>query len=197
MSKQFQFSQAISLKDQSSESLKAEQQAIDEILLLLKQLAQQESTTVKLILDRLYDIGAGHLINEKVKAKALNRISKAIATQSKPLFRFVGIRWFQQNSPQLIADWLYEQVQFQTLSSGNQSTLEATVVPEANATFNECTLENHKLRSQLRWSTRLLGGALAFTSGLLLATNTTLSRRPLPTSPSALPVTVQSIRSLD
>lgn len=168
-----------------------EQQAVDDILLLLNRLAQQEATTVKLILDRLYDIGTSHLINQKVKRRSLNCITKRIATQTKPIFRSVGVRWFQRHCPQLITNWLYEQVQFQPPSE--QSTLEAAVVFQPPSTRDECALELHKLRSQLRWRTRLFIGGLGVLGGIVLISNTAPFLNLKPVSPA----TAQALHRLD
>lgn len=174
----------------------AEQQSVAEILLLLKQLVQHESTTVKLILDRLYDIGTNNLIDQKTSWKTLNRFSKAIATQSKPFFRFVGIHWFQHNCPKLATDWLYEQVQFQPSTQASE-LLEIVVSPPENLVPDECSREVQKLRSKLRWRTGWLCGALGITGSLLAASHTVLSSPPLPTPPTASQITGQSFKSLN
>ena len=176
--------------DLLNQANKAEQQSEDENLLLLEQLVQHESTTNKLILERPYDIGATNLINQKVSIKALNRSSKAISTPTKPIFKFVGLRWLQHNSPKLTTDWLHEQVMFQ---SSGQSVLDGAAVPVANLASEDCSLELQKLRSQLRWRTRFLYGALGITCSLLLASNTVLS----PTFSTPLPATAQYIHSFD
>ena len=46
------------------ERLTLEQQ--HDILLLLEQLAKNETTTIKLILDRLYDLGTANIIEQNV-----------------------------------------------------------------------------------------------------------------------------------
>ncbi|QUY45477.1 hypothetical protein [Acaryochloris marina] len=176
----------------------AEQQSVDEISLLLEQLMRHESTTVKLILDRLYDIGSTNLINQKVTIRSLNRISRAVATQSKPIFRFVGFRWFQHHCPQLITDWLHEQVMFQsTTQAAGQSALEVTVVPSASLVPDQCSMEVQNLRSQLRWRTGLLCGALSITGSLLIASHTVLSRNSPSSLPTASPITAQNFSSVE
>lgn len=175
-----------------------EQKSVDEISLLLEQLVWHESTTIKLILDRLYDIGSINLINQKVTIRSLNRISRVVATQSKPLFRFVGLRWFQHNCPQLITDWLHEQVMFQSPTQATgQPTLEGAVVPPASLIPDHCSIEVQKLRSQLRWRTGLLCGALGITGSLLVASHTVLSSNSPSFSPTVSPITAQKFNSVE
>lgn len=82
------------------------------IMILLEQLFEREETTIKLILNCLYDVGSANLINKKVKPRPLNRLTKAIARLTRPAFRYFGIRWFKKNCPKLITDWLYSKVKF-------------------------------------------------------------------------------------
>lgn len=97
--------------ERSKEELMEEQRMRD-VLLILENLAEREEATVKMILDCLYDIGSVNLINQKIPVRPLNRLMKAIAQLSKPMFRFFAVRWFKKNGPELIADWLHSQVKF-------------------------------------------------------------------------------------
>ncbi len=171
----------------------AEQQAVDEILLLLEQLTQQESATVRLILDRLYDIGTINLINRKVKLRSLNRISHEIASQTKPIFRFFGIRWFKGNCPQLITDWLYEQVKVQPVIAA-QEIIETNSLPNTPSDPDRDALELRKLRTQLKWRTGLLGGSLGILSAVLVMNTTGLLSSPTLTSPQTSPPTAQQLQ---
>lgn len=83
-----------------------------DVLVLLQHLVEREETTVKMILDCLYDVGSVNLINKKVPLKPANHLMKGIASLSKPAFRMVALRWFKGNCPQLIAKWLYSKVRF-------------------------------------------------------------------------------------
>jgi hypothetical protein len=85
-----------------------------DVLLLLQQLVEKEEITVRLILDCLYDIGSVNAIDKNFHTQPLNRIMKAIATMTKPIFRIFALRWFKRNCPRLIADWLYQQVTFES-----------------------------------------------------------------------------------
>lgn len=89
-----------------------EEQRIHDVLLLLENLSSREETTIKLIIDCLYDVGANNLINQRVRSQIVNSTLKNIARFSKPVFRMLAWRWFRKNCPQLIANWLYEQVKF-------------------------------------------------------------------------------------
>ncbi|AFY47953.1 hypothetical protein Nos7524_2102 [Nostoc sp. PCC 7524] len=91
-----------------------EEQRIHDVLLLLENLTYREETTVKLIIDCLYDIGATNLINQKLHSYSINGIVKKIARFSKPVCRMMAWRWFKKNCPQLITNWLHEQVSFKT-----------------------------------------------------------------------------------
>lgn len=88
------------------------QAKMDDVLLLLQSMVDREEETVKKILDCLYEVGHINLINKKFRTRPLNRLMKAIARMSKPLFRFAGFYWFKRNCPQLITDWLATKVSF-------------------------------------------------------------------------------------
>ncbi|WP_066378541.1 MULTISPECIES: hypothetical protein [unclassified Anabaena] len=89
-----------------------EEQRIHDVLLLLENLSYREETTVKLIIDCLYDVGATNLINQKFNSYAINGTVKKVARFSKPVFRMIAWRWFKKNCPQLITNWLHDQVRF-------------------------------------------------------------------------------------
>lgn len=99
----------------NEENIKEElikQERMRDVLLLLQNLTEREESTVKLILDCLYDVGAVNLINNKVTFQPLNRFLKSIANKPKRLFRFLGYIWFKKNCPLLITNWLFDQVDF-------------------------------------------------------------------------------------
>lgn len=114
--------QLTKLSSQEVEQL-LEEERIDDVLLLLEILVVREESTVKPILDCLYDIGSANLINQKFSSPPVNKILKLIAKLSKPAFRIVAWRWFKNNCPQLIAEWLHEQVKF----NHEANTLEVVV----------------------------------------------------------------------
>lgn len=94
------------------EEQRLKEERMHDVLLLLQHLVEREETTVKMILDCLYDVGSINLIDKKVRMKPANRLMKGIATLSKPAFRIVALRWFKANCPQLITKWLYTKVRF-------------------------------------------------------------------------------------
>jgi hypothetical protein len=89
-----------------------ELQLMQDTNLLLENLAEREKVTVKAILDGLYEVGSTRLINQKISVKSLQGPFRGIARFSKPVFRLFAWRWFKKNCPELITNWLYEQVRF-------------------------------------------------------------------------------------
>jgi hypothetical protein len=89
-----------------------EEKLINELLLLVKTLIYEEESTIKLIIECLYDIGSTNLVNQKVKLTTLNRSLKFITKQSKPVFKIVAWHWFKNNCPTLITGWLHSKVEF-------------------------------------------------------------------------------------
>lgn len=128
-----------------------ERKKMQDVLLLLEHLVQQEEATAKTILDCLYDVGSINLINKKLPHRPLNRASKSIARMSKPLCSIIALRWFQKNSPKLIANWLYSQVNFE-----EPVAPQARVYVKENAAL-ESELPNKEIK-QLRSQVRLLAG---------------------------------------
>jgi hypothetical protein len=90
-----------------------EAERLRDIFILLRNLIEREQATIKLIIDCLYDIGYVSLIDGKVRFRSLKSVAKLIARMSKPVIRVVAWRWFHQNCPQLITEWLYSKVKFQ------------------------------------------------------------------------------------
>ncbi|MDJ0635370.1 MAG: hypothetical protein QNJ34_19420 [Xenococcaceae cyanobacterium MO_188.B29] len=131
-------------------TLKSEQ----EVLLLLQHLAKSQEVTVKLILDRLYDLGALNIIKNKLRSRILKGTVKGLAQLSKPAFRVIGFYWFKQNCPQLIADWLVEQVTFSKTEENATEILEASANSLQTSESNNPKIK--KLRSQVRLLTVIL-----------------------------------------
>jgi hypothetical protein len=121
-----------------------------DVFLLLQHLAQREEVTVKIILDCLYDVGTTNLIHNKVASPYLQGLFFAIAKTSKPVFRVIGVYWFKQNCPQLIADWLLDQVAFTP-----KITEVKKVVELPNQQLVAITEKNNQIQ-QLRTQVRLL-----------------------------------------
>ncbi|MBD0267877.1 MAG: hypothetical protein ICV77_06230 [Cyanobacteria bacterium Co-bin8] len=93
----------------SAEEEDLELERLKDVKRILDNLFQREETTVKMVLDCLYDIASVRLINRKISAQSLRGPLKAVARMSKPAFRFFALRRLQKKAPQLIADWLYSQ----------------------------------------------------------------------------------------
>lgn len=85
---------------------------MQDILILLQHLADNEETTIKLIIECLYDVGAVNFINRKVQNPAVNQLTKTLASLSKPLAKRYGLYWFKKNCPELIVNWLQRKVAF-------------------------------------------------------------------------------------
>ena len=94
----------------TAEELGIEEKRLQDMFLLLETMFLREETTVKLVLDCLYDIGSVNLINKKVTKPPLNGLVKYIARLSRPVFRVVAWRWFMKNCPKLLVDWLHGKV---------------------------------------------------------------------------------------
>lgn len=89
-----------------------ELERIEEVLGLLDNLLRREEATAKLIVDCLYDVGHGRLIDQRVPLTLLRWPLKGIARLGKPIFRVFALRWLKRNCPWLITRWLFSQVKF-------------------------------------------------------------------------------------
>lgn len=148
---------AKSLPPEQSEQ---EEQKVQEILLILEQLAQREEATVRFILERLYDIGTLNLIHKKLNAHPLTRLIKPVGRVSRGTFRRVGTWWFQTYCPQLITNWLYSLVSFEPPKKKREPPV--IIVESPNALPPAViTQEISRLRSQVRWLTTVMVGAIA------------------------------------
>jgi hypothetical protein len=88
------------------------QERMRDVLLLLQHLVEKEETTLKLLIDCLYDVGSVNLVNQRIRHRRLNGLMKAIAIMSKPVFRIVMLRWVKKNVPLLVTNWLERKVSF-------------------------------------------------------------------------------------
>ncbi|MDZ7957043.1 MAG: hypothetical protein RMY34_03900 [Aulosira sp. DedQUE10] len=149
---------------------------MQDVKLLLQNLANSEEATIKLIIDCLYDIGSVNLINQKLRLGILNRTMKSLAKMSKPVFRILAWHWFQKNCPQLIADWLTIKVAFEDPTDLPQAiAVEASEIkPYSQLEVDSMSREIKYLRQQVRW---LAGVSIAALSALGV-TVTILNRTP-------------------
>ena len=159
MVKQTSLGKPITTAQRSAET-RLESERMHDVLLLLEHLVRNEETTVKLILDCLYDVGSVNLINQKLHSRTLNGLMKWIAKLSKPVFRMVALRWFQKNCPQLLTNWLYSKVKFDKLKNKRKVV---TTIPQETQPANLAKLETYnreilRLHSQVKRLTLLLIG---------------------------------------
>lgn len=85
---------------------------MQDVLVLLQHLTENEETTIKLIIECLYDVGAVNFINKKVQNDSINQVTKTLAGMSKPIAKRYGYYWFKKNCPELIVNWLTRKVAF-------------------------------------------------------------------------------------
>lgn len=94
-----------------------EDERVRDILIAVEQLFHREEQAVAFVLACLYDIGSLNLIDKKVPLTPIKPVLRSIARLSRPAFRLIAVRWFHQNCPKLITDWLHSLVIFETTDS--------------------------------------------------------------------------------
>ena len=90
-----------------------QEELMHDVLILLENLIHREETTVKLIVDSLYDVGTVNIINQKFKSRTFNKTLKLVSRVSKPAFKIIAWSWVKKNCPQLITNWLQRKVSFE------------------------------------------------------------------------------------
>lgn len=85
---------------------------MQDVLVLLQHLTENEETTIKLMIECLYDVGTVNFINKKVQNDSINQFAKTLAGMSKPIAKRYGYYWFKKNCPELIVNWLKRKVAF-------------------------------------------------------------------------------------
>ena len=143
---------------QSGADSQAELERMQDVFLLLDNLAKREEATVKAILDCLYEVGSTRMINQRVNIKALRGPLKSIARFSKPVFRIFALRWFNKNCPRLITKWLFNQVKFNELPLplDETDTKLIDVMPSPNVLpplIEQQAAEINALRLRIGWLT--------------------------------------------
>jgi len=143
-------------KTPDEERREAEQ--LRDLQLLLENLFQREEVTARLVLSHLYDMGVINLANHKAAHPLLNQPLKHTAKLVKPAVQPLALRWFQQNCPKLIVDWLHEQVAF--ANTVDVAAIAATRPPSlpAASSAGETAAELDRLRQQVRQFRRLTTG---------------------------------------
>lgn len=184
-----------------------EQQRMHEVQLLFDTLLRREEVILKLIINRLYEVGATNLINQRVQTRSLNGLAKYIARFSKPAFRCVALYWVKKNCPRLVTNWLHNKVSFksqtppqkdivdvvdETLdpvfddseSDAEQPAKEVQVVsPDESALVSvlppATSAELQVLRTQVRWLAGTTIAAIAALGGTITYISYRLEINPL------------------
>ncbi|MEM7716705.1 MAG: hypothetical protein AAF349_24620 [Cyanobacteria bacterium P01_A01_bin.68] len=172
---------------------KKEEEKIHDILLLLENLSHREEASIKLIVDSLYDIASLNLINQKFRSRTLKGSLKLIARVSKPAFRIIAWRWYKNNCPRLIVNWLRKKVAFEPqVKVTQQATLEPELVSELQpmkadslVQLENQTREVRYLRSQVRILTSILVGLIVVFGGTVVWFGYSLERYNLQTTNQA------------
>ncbi|MFM2430017.1 MAG: hypothetical protein RLZZ511_1230 [Cyanobacteriota bacterium] len=155
-------------RPKSAQDIRMETERMQDVVLLLERLAAHDETTVKLIMDCLYDVGSVHFANQKVANPALNHLLRASARMSKPVFRLFAVKWFQKNCPQMIADWLYTVATFQAQAAP------ITPPPETIEVMRELEVAQRQVRAlqmRVKCLTGLAVGLVVVFGGAMAATN--------------------------
>ncbi|WP_413173627.1 hypothetical protein [Anabaena azotica] len=158
-----------------------EEKLMQDVLLLLVNLIYREETTVKLIINCLYDAGSTNLINQKLRFGTLNTTLKLITKMSKPAFRMIAWYWFKNNCPKLIADWLRSKIEFKRLENSQVEILVENQDTELNSLspVQYQIYEIKQLRSQVKLLTGILVGVVTLLSGSFLWAGFLLERSHL------------------
>ncbi|MBU6229537.1 MAG: hypothetical protein KGQ93_07565 [Cyanobacteria bacterium REEB459] len=134
------------------------------VALLLGNLFQREEATARSILDCLYEVAAGHLIDQKIPVRALRWPLKGVARYSKPVFRLFALRWFKKHCPDLITEWLFNYVRSgQMVADADLAGLEDSAVidvtpisPTLSPLVLQQAAEINALRGRIGWLTGTL-----------------------------------------
>ncbi|MGB3615636.1 MAG: hypothetical protein WBA10_17710 [Elainellaceae cyanobacterium] len=194
------------ITDKTLKQKRMQAECMHDVSLLLETIFSDQESTVKLILDRLYDIGVDDFIDQKISLRPLNRVTKAIAPRVKPVFRMAGFIWFKKNCPALVTNWLYRKVasgqrlpqllqdlkefeeaeleqlaQLSPTTTQQRPALSTVSRPADRMIIDQSNQEICRLRSQVQF----LLSALVGTVMLLGSTTLWLMRDSMPLLPSA------------
>jgi len=180
-------------RPKTPEEERREAEQLRDLQLLLENLFQREEATARLVLSHLYDMGAINFANHKAAHPLLNRPFKNTAQFLKPAVQPLALRWFQQNCPKLIVNWLHEQVTFAPpppLNTLDVPAIAATpALPAVAADAPEMAAELERLRRQVRRFRRLAAGlalslAIVLGSGLWVMGRQPVGKAPQPAAVS-------------
>lgn len=169
-----------------------EQERLQDVFLVLDQLFRREKVTATLVIDCLYDIGYVNLINQKIRPRYLQPLTKGLARMSKPLCRQVALMWVVENSPRLITNWLHSLVIFS--DTEDKKSVEARGKTTDKLTEEQCVdseAEMGRLRAQARLSTGVAIAAIVALIGTVFYTTVHLQAMPQFHPVDATAVTVQ------
>jgi hypothetical protein len=148
----------------SVQDAQMEAERMQDVVLLLERLAAHDETTVRLIMDCLYDVGSVHFVNQRMPNPLLNQLMRGTTKMSKPVFRLFAVKWFQKYCPQMIADWLY------TVATMQAPTVTVTTPPETIAVIQQLEVTQRQVQA-LQTRVRYLTG---FAVGLVVALGGTI-----------------------
>lgn len=162
--------------DKASDDRQKETEQMQNVLLLLNHLVENEETTLRLIIDCLYEVGSVNLINQKVTGDRQNRIARALAGMSKPAAKVLALAWFKKNCPELIVKWLHSKVSFRPTPAPESvpSVAEVASLDDADDADEAASLKKNAARSSQLREIKQLRGQVKILSGLLLCTMTAL-----------------------
>ena len=153
------------------EEKRLEEERMHDVLLLLENLVQREEATAKILLDGVYDVAIVNLINSRIRFRPLNRAAKSFARAAKPAAKVVGLRWFKQNCPPLVTNWLKQKVKFAPPKPKKKPAPKSSKSGQLAATSSsdsQVSAEVKQLRTQVSLLTGMLIGAIAiFGSGFV------------------------------
>lgn len=157
-----------------------QEQLMHDVLIMLENLINREETTVKLIVDCLYDVGTVNLINQKFRSRTFNKTLKLVSRVSKPVFKIIAWRWVRKNCPQLITNWLQRKVAFEQAKSQTKQAelvvaaenVNANILPPAQYQMQEVKY----LRSQVKLLVSLLIGIVTVFGGSFVWMNYEMQR---------------------
>ncbi len=89
-----------------------QEELMQDVYILVENLIHREETTVRLVIDCLYDVGTVNLINQKFRSRTFNKTLKLASRVSKPAFKMIAWRLVRKKSPRLITNWLQRKVAF-------------------------------------------------------------------------------------
>ena len=158
--------------EMKSEDQQKEAEQMQNVLLLLNHLVENEETTLKLIIDCLYEVGTVNLINQKIAGDRQNRIARTFAGMSKPAAKAFALRWFKKNCPELIVKWLRSKVSFKPTKAPKAAPPKTEVLSSQEGQ-SDLPLKSAAPRSQIQ-EIRQLRSQVRVLSGLLLFTMTAL-----------------------